>query len=267
MESERLKAFLMWAKTLAQTILAPFRMRASRTIAGHQFFFDPKTDIGMEILVTGQFEEKAIAQCATFIRGDGVVVDVGANVGIHAVQFARFAESGFVICFEPARDTFSHLLRNIKHLTNVIPVNIALSNATGLQPFFIAADNAYSGLKDTKRKTVLRRETTACFKGDDILLGMLQDRRVDLVKIDVEGLEMEVLRGMKEFIFAHKPVIFCEIFGGTHSNPDPDSTVQFCVSLGYDAFILNGAQLSPAGAHDDRFYNYFFIPRAIHNNG
>lgn len=90
---------------------------------------------------------------------------------------------------------------------------------------------------------------------------MLEDKRVDLIKIDVEGLEMHVLSGMREFIAIHRPVIFCEIFGGQQSNPDPASTVRFCVSLGYDAFVLSGAQLIPAGPHRDQFYNYFFIPR------
>ena len=261
MESERLRSFLMWAKTPFQRFLAPLGLRSSKKIAGRRFYFDPATDIGLELLVTGQFEEKAIAQCANFIRPDGIVVDIGANIGLHTVRFADLARSGRVISLEPARSTFGYLSRNVQHLANVVPLNVALSNLTGLQQFFVAADNAYSGLKDTKRKAILRQEIVACFKGDDILLAMLKDKRVDLVKIDVEGLEMQVLSGMREFLATHKPVIFCEIFCGQQSNPDPASTVQFCVSLGYDAFVLSGAQLIPAGAHSYRLYNYFFIPR------
>jgi FkbM family methyltransferase len=261
MESERLKSFLIWAKAPFQRLLSPLGLRSSKRIAGRKFYFDPTTDIGLELLVTGQFEKKAIAYCANFIRPDSIVLDIGANIGVHTVYFADLARSGRVICFEPARSTFGYLSRNVQHLANVVPLNVALSNLTGLQQFFVAADNAYSGLKDTKRKAILHQEIVACFKGDDILPAMLKDQRVDLVKIDVEGFETQVLDGMKEFLATHKPVIFCEIFGGHHSNPDPLSTVTFCVSLGYDAFILRGAQLIPAGPHDDRFYNYFFIPR------
>jgi FkbM family methyltransferase len=261
MESERLRLFLIWAKTPFQRLLSPLRLRPSIKVTGHKFFFDPATDIGLELLVTRQFEKNAIAHCANFIRPDGIIVDVGANIGWHAVHFADFARRGTVICFEPARSTFSHLLQNTQHLANVIPINVALSDLTGLQQFFVAADNAYSGLKETKRKAILRQESIACFKGDDILSLILDNKRVDLIKIDVEGLEMQVLSGMREFIAAHNPVIFCEIFGGQQSNPDPPSTVQFCVSLGYDAFVLKGTELIPAGPHSDRFYNYFFIPR------
>jgi FkbM family methyltransferase len=261
MHSDRLKSFLIPPMALLQRLIKPFRLRPSRTIAGHKFFLDPATDIGLELLVTGHFEREAIAQCARFIRPDGIVVDVGANIGVHTVHFAGFAGLGKVICLEPARSTFAHLLQNVKHLDNVIPLNIGLSDTTGLQPFFVAADNAYSGLKDTKREAIVHQELVACFRGDDILLALARSQRIDLVKIDVEGFEMQVLAGMRELLVTKRPVIFCEIFGGQQSNADPQATVQFCVSLGYDAFVLSGAQLVPAGVHDDRLYNYFFIPR------
>lgn len=261
MPSGILKSFLIWIRKPVQALLARSALQPSRMIAGHKFFFDPATDIGLELLAMGTFEKNAIAQCANFIRPDGVVIDIGANIGVHTVHFAACARLGSVICFEPARSTFTYLLRNVGHLSNVIPLNVALSDSTGLQPFFVAADNAYSGLKDTNRKVTSHQELVACLKGDDILLEMLRNRRVDLVKIDVEGLETEVLTGMREFIVTHRPVIFCEIFGGERSNPDPESTVRLCVSLGYDAFVLDGDHLYPAATHNDGLYNYFFVPR------
>jgi FkbM family methyltransferase len=256
-----LKSFLNWAKAPFQRFFARSGLSSSRTIAGHKFFFDPATDIGLELLLTGQFEKSAIEACADFIRPDGVVIDIGANIGVHTVHFANFARSGMVICFEPSRATFAYLLGNISHLGNVVPLNIALTDSTALQQFFVAEDNAYSGLKDTERKAILRQEPVVCVKGDDILIPLLESKRVDLIKVDVEGLETQVLRGMRGLIVAHKPVIFCEIFGGGQSNPDPRATVEFCVSLGYDAFVIRGSKLTPAGTHDDRFYKYFFIPR------
>lgn len=261
MISARLKTVLGWAKTPIQRLTRPLRLRSSRVIAGHRFFFDPATDIGLALLVAGQFEREAIATCAKYIGPEAIVVDVGANIGVHAVHFAKFAHLGKVICVEPGKSTFATLLRNVHHLSNVIPLNLALSDETGLRTLFVAADDAYSGLKDTGRKAILRRESIACFKGDELLSALLEHQRVAFVKIDVEGLEMQVLQGMQKLIRRYRPVIFCEIYGGRQSNPDPRATVGFCVSLGYDAFVLCDAKLVPAGAHDDRFYNYFFIPR------
>jgi FkbM family methyltransferase len=152
-------------------------------------------------------------------------------------------------------------LRNVEKLSNVLPLNIALSDSAGIGDFCVATDNAYSGLKDTKRKRILRQESVACFTGDEILMPLVGGRRVDLVKIDVEGLETQVLTGMRQLIVTHRPIIFCEIFGGTHSNLHPEATIAYCVSHGYEAFILRGKQLIAAGAHDDTFYNYFFLPK------
>jgi FkbM family methyltransferase len=246
---------------MIQRELLPFGLRPTKRIAGHKLFFDPRTDIGFDLCVSGGFEKGEISQCASFIRTDGTVVDVGANIGVHTIHFSEFARSGRVICFEPARSTFEYLLRNVRQLSNVIPLNIALSNESGIRTFYVATDNAYSGLKDTKRKQVSHEESIACFKGDEILFALTEGKRVDLVKIDVEGLEMQVLTGMREFVIKNRPVIFCEIYGGQHSNPDPKSTIDFCVSLGYDAFVLKEGSLMPAGKHDDSLYNYFFIPR------
>lgn len=215
----------------------------------------------MHLLLSGRFEAHAIALCANYVRTDGVVLDIGANIGVHSVQFADLVPEGKVICVEPARTTFDYLLRNIGPLRNVVPLNVALSNISGVLTLFVAADNAYSGLKDTYRKPILGHENVACFRADELLKPLLMETRVDLIKIDVEGFEHQVLEGMRELVALHRPVIFCEIFGGSNSNPDPQGTVDFCVSLGYDALVLDGQALRPVAIHDDRFYNYFFIPR------
>jgi FkbM family methyltransferase len=204
MKSARLKAFLRWAKTPFQRLMQPFGLRTSRMIAGHEFYFDPATDIGLEILIAGRFERHAIAMCAKYIPPEGIVVDVGASIGVHAVHFAQFARLGKVICFEPGRSTFAILLRNVDHLANVIPLNLALSDEAGLKTLFVAADDAYSGLKDTGRKAILRRESIACFKGDEVLSVLLGTQTVDFVKIDVEGLEMQVLQGLQALLVSHR---------------------------------------------------------------
>ncbi len=246
---------------LIQRALRPLRLRASVRIAGRRFYFDPATDIGLLLLTKRRFEQAAIEQCAKFIRDDSAVIDVGANIGLHTVHYADMARLGKVVSFEPSRSTFAYLLKNVGRLSNVVPLNVALSDTAGLTTFFVADDDAYSGLKDTGRKAIVNKETVACFVGDQILRPLVEDMRVDLIKIDVEGLEQQVLKGMKDLILAHRPVIFCEIFGGSQSNPDPQGTVRFCVSLGYDAFVLDETGLVPTDSHSDTLYNYFFLPK------
>lgn len=258
---DRVLPALRYAANLAQRVLLPLGMRMSRRISGHRVTFDPGTDIGLHLLISGSFESHAISLCSDYVRSDGVVLDIGANIGVHAVQFSDLVPHGKVICVEPASRTFDYLLRNTRSIQNVVPINVALSDVSSLLTFYVAADNAYSGLKDTRRKPIMGHETVACFRADDLLLPLVEGGRVDLVKIDVEGFERQVLVGMQALIAKYRPVIFCEVFGGSHSNPDPQSTVDFCAGLGYDPFVLDGEKLRPVTEHDDRLYNYFFIPR------
>jgi FkbM family methyltransferase len=248
------------AAAYIRKFLSDPRVAPSVQIAGNRFYLDPSTDIGHCLLTAGDFEGQEITVCSKHIRTDGIVIDIGANIGLHSVHFSRAAQCGRVISVEPSRSTFGTLLRNTARLPNVIPLNVALSDSNGTQTFYVAEDNAYSGLKNTRRKAILRTEHVACFSGDHILAPLIQDARVDLIKIDVEGLESQVLRGLTGIICKHKPVIFCEIFGGEHSNIDPEATVRFCVDLGYAPYVLELGNLTPATRHDDRQYNYFFIP-------
>ncbi len=255
-----LKSALITARAALQQVLRPLGFRPSRTLAGRRFQFDPATDIGLELLLTRGFERSAIDACLRYLPKDGVVIDVGANIGVHTVHFAEAMPEGLVLSFEPARRTFGFLARNVAEWRNVVALNCGLAETTSLATFFVAEDDAYSGLKDTGRKKILKTEIVACFRGDDVLPRLLSNRHVNLIKIDVEGLETQVLRGLREIILQHRPVIFCEIFGGTDSNARPAETVDFVVGLGYRAHVLRGSELVPAGPHDDRLYNYFFSP-------
>src|SRR3569623_84621 len=57
-----------------------------------------------------------------------------------------------------------------------------------------------------------------------------------------------------------KPTLFVEIYGGVASNRDPEATVTTIRALGYDAFVVGASGLDPFVRHDDRRYNYFFLP-------
>jgi len=240
-------------------VYGPLETGVKCTILGHDFRYDPDTDIGRRLYSHGGFEQEEIRFCHQYIKQQSVVVDIGANVGLHTLFFSEFARNGLVLSFEPARDTFFYLLGNVQHLKNVIPINIALSDAVGIAEFFAASDDAYSGLKDTKRKEIVNKYSVVSMRLDDILLPMNLDR-IDFVKIDVEGLERNVLSGMAGIMEIHRPVLFCEIYKGDNSNEDPDETVHYVMGKGYHAFVLNGNGLARYTKHDDNYYNYFFLP-------
>lgn len=233
--------------------------RVTDDISGNKITYDPATDIGGALFYSGEFERKELRLCKKYISANSVVLDIGANIGLHSISFSEMASQGLVVSFEPSLETFELLLRNIKGKSNISPLNLAISDSGGLVDFYQASDNAYSSLVDTQRKSIVGVTKVACMKVDDVVEG-LGLRRVDFVKIDVEGLESNVLKGMEQVIAKYHPVLFCEIYKGTASNPAPDETVRHLLERNYRAYVMRDEGLVKYEKHQDRFYNYLFLP-------
>ena len=237
-------------------------VRVTDRISGDNVTYDPLTDIGNALFYSGAFEQKELLLCRKYLSDQSVVLDIGANIGLHSLYFSTVAHAGTVISFEPSLETFEFLAKNVKGKSNISPLNVAVSSHGGLLNFFQASDNAYSSLIDTKRKSIVNVRRVICMTVDDVVSG-LQLPRVDFVKIDVEGLESSVLQGMEKVIDKYNPVIFCEIYKGTASNPSPEETISFLTARDYMVYVMQNGGLVKPEKHDDRLYNYLFLPKSM----
>jgi FkbM family methyltransferase len=237
-----------------------FNKEITDVINDREICYDPTTDIGFELFFKGSFEKKEIEICNNYVNDKSIILDIGANIGLHSLYFSRIVKNGLVLAFEPSRETFMLLLQNIKGIGNILPLNIGASDSTKIADFYIASDNAYSGLKDTKRKPIKFSEIVLCTKLDDLVSKLNLDR-IDLIKIDVEGFEQYVFYGMDDILNKYHPVVFCEIYQGTNSNENPEQTIKYMLDRGYKAFVFMEDKLVPFGIHSDKYYNYFFIPK------
>jgi FkbM family methyltransferase len=164
--------------------------------------------------IQGRHHAKGIfyeARLLEYIRDlcprDLLVLDVGANVGNHAVYFERILEAHEVVVFEPNEIARTIMLTNI-HLNNCQRINtryakFGVSDAAGQYRIGASPPNNLGG-------TVLVADpdgTIATLRLDDVL-GCL---RVGMIKIDVEGMELAVLRGAAGLIAASMPVIAVEV--------------------------------------------------------
>jgi len=230
---------------------------------GLRIYVDPRTEIGGLLWKGGDFErqEREIA-ADLFAKGDPTraIVDVGAHIGLHAIWWARRFPNAEVVAIEPGTALFK-LKTNVGHNElgdRIDVIDCALSDREGTGELYQAADDAYTALSDTRRhpiQFVLPVELTTL----DAIAGELE-HPLGLVKIDVEGHEDAVIAGGRAAILRDKPVLFVEIYGGVASNRDPEATVATIRALGYDAFVVGPNGLEPFVRHDDRRYNYFFIP-------
>ena len=132
------------------------------------------------------------------------VLDIGANIGNHAVFFAKFCNSN-VTSFEPQPAIFSILKKNIElNSAPVNPINLGLGNS---ESFGVLNDY------DSNNTGATKLCTTNCQTNIKIVaLDSLEIDNVDFIKIDVESFENQVLKGGSETITNSHPIIWIEIF-------------------------------------------------------
>ena len=141
-------------------------------------------------------------------RGD-TVIDCGANIGYYALLFSRIVgKEGEVVCLEPDSNNLAELYNNIESnkIENITIVECAAGANDGetiLEP----------GLNAQVAPDELKGVAVKLYKIDTIV-DNLRIKKVDFIKIDVEGYEGEVLRGMKKTILSCSPSILIEVHPG-----------------------------------------------------
>ncbi len=228
--------------------------------------YDPLSVIGKKLFESGQFEEDEIRFFAKLLgnREAPVVLDIGANIGLHSIRWAAACPTLRSYAFEPSRETLTMLRNNVVqsgHAPRIEVIPMAVADRQGAGNFFHCVDDAYSSLRDTHRKQVETSYQVDITTIDSFVSGRRLSK-IDLVKIDVEGLELEVLNGAIETLRRLRPHLFVEIFAGTHSNPDPEGTINRVRLLGYEPYIFQNGAPKPFVRHSDEFYNYYFCPKA-----
>jgi FkbM family methyltransferase len=165
--------------------------------------------IGRSIEQYGEFSGLEMKLFGQLCRPGHFVIEVGANIGAHTVGLARLVGSpGRVLAFEPQRLSFQTLCANVA-LNSLENVDCFWA-AVGSQGGFIDVPDLnprkihnFGGLSLIGAKSGRR---VACHTLDQYV----SVPRVDLIKIDVEGMEADVLRGGKELLEKFKPVLYVE---------------------------------------------------------
>jgi len=159
-------------------------------------------------------EERLLAQQRL---GGKVVYDIGAFTGAYALFFSRqVGIAGRVVAFEPQPASFAILLRNLEcnHITNVLPLRLALGGRSDVRPLFMLPGMPTTASLAPDARTPLRRAVgLAQVARLDDLIGGLALPPPDFIKLDVEGLELEVLGAASSTLAAHRPLLLVEVHG------------------------------------------------------
>lgn len=176
-----------------------------------------------------------LLKIAGHIQPDAVIADVGANIGITAAVFSAVAPQGKVYCFEPSPSAFGHLVETLcaNRMDNSVAINAALGRQAGKLGFYDNPQSASaSHLSDGG---TLRPAThTVDVMTLDAFVRDNSVERMDFIKVDVEGFEMDVLAGAERVLRDMQPTVFVEFNAFTlmgFANLNPRSVIEQLVAM------------------------------------
>ncbi|MCO5065041.1 MAG: FkbM family methyltransferase [Rhizobiaceae bacterium] len=195
--------------------------------------------VGRSIVEYGEWSQSEIRVLEQIIQPGMVVLDIGANVGYHTLAFSKaVGPTGHVISFEPQPAIFELLAANItiNELGNVRALNMALGDTRGLVDM-PQLDYEVSQNFGAFRVREFLRDEKAPISYTPVTLLRLDDiapaRNASVLKLDVEGMELAVLRGGSELIQKRRPVIFAE----NHlPGNDSEKLLSFFEEINYDCY-------------------------------
>jgi FkbM family methyltransferase len=164
--------------------------------------------------VSGEYEYPVQNAVSSLVRGGDVFYDVGANVGFFSVLAGRLVgPTGAVYAFEPVPSNASIVERNarLNHLGNIEALRIAVSRQTGKSELYLAHYAGGAALKSAGAPPDLCGSILVDTSSIDDLVEHSRIRPPDVVKIDVEGAELDVLHGMLKVLQERHPKVILEV--------------------------------------------------------
>lgn len=208
--------------------------------------------VGFQILEDGSYNQNEIDLTLSLLElrrkyfGDGVVaVDCGANIGVHTIEWAKKMGSwGSVIAIEAQERIFYALAGNIaiNNCFNAVAVFAAVAAKRGVMriPCIDYLKPASFGSLELKQRVdgefigqPIDYSDQKTVQVPSLSIDSLELKRLDLIKIDVEGMEFDVLDGAEDSLREHRPILFVEAL-----KVDPDKLRLRLQQLGYLNFAV-----------------------------
>jgi FkbM family methyltransferase len=211
-------------------------------VQGSKMFLDPGDSLNLSINgVYGELDTKIIRE--EIHEGD-IVIDVGANIGYYTLIFAQLVgKSGKVIAFEPEPKNFEILKKNVEinNYNNVILEPKIVSEKCGKMKLYVS-DSDIVAHRIQKMDTLKNFVEVESVTLDDYLKKLNLDKKVNFIKIDVEGAEPNVLEGSNNILKKNDHLkIFTEFNREVVKNygTEPKKMIDLLYGNGFKIYLPN----------------------------
>jgi len=203
----------------------------------------PGNESSRAVFITGNFEPSEMSWLADTLKDDMVFIDVGANIWLYTMFAAKLVgPGGRVLAVEPSEREFQRLSFHVtlNDLANVVCLRFAAADSVGEGKLKVAGEEK-SGQntlgKFVTESDVLRVETVRICPLDRVIAEH-ELERVDVIKIDVEGAELRVLRGLADTIERLRPKLLIELAPDALAGQDttPDALIDWLRDSRYELF-------------------------------
>jgi FkbM family methyltransferase len=224
---------------------------------GLRWKLDLEEGIDFAIFIMGALEPSAVAAYGDLVRPGATVLDIGANIGAHTLPLAKaVGPTGRVLAVEPTRYAFDRLsdqlALNLEIASRVIAVQSMLMGSLECELIesipsswpLISPEGAHRQHLGVPRSTEGARVTTV-----DALVAEQQIDSIQLIKLDVDGYELEVLRGAQQVLERFAPTILFEYAPYTlvEKGYAPQIMIELLLALGYRFTDVRGKRFSDHG--------------------
>jgi FkbM family methyltransferase len=201
------------------------------------------------------------------LPNEGVILDIGANIGIMTASAALKQGKIQVHAFEPVPKNASALKKIISFfkLKNVILHEVALGNENGMIKMVMPVQNKvlFQGLSHVVHESIQDNNEgeiseVPIFKLDDFEPIKSINQKIVGIKMDVENFESFVIKGGLDIIKKHQPILYIELW----DNENRTSCFNDLSILGYLPYTLEAQKLVIYNAQKHQNHNFFFLPKS-----
>ncbi len=240
---------LAWRYSQSLVEQQPKQLRTARTV--QNFLIQGELDdyLFRSIYFTGRYEEEIVRILKKIVRKDQVWFDLGSNIGFFSLYLAQNCKQVLSVDANPAMVDLLKKTQDLNDFKNMIILNNAVSDVSHRTVEFYVSE------KDLGRSSMLRyddiKEVKKITASTIIVDDIVENYKIYPfgIKIDIEGVELDALRGSSQLFKEHPPkVLVMELSQREEVKAQPDEIIRFLKDFQYTPYIIRGEELMKIGS-------------------